>query len=111
VVQEGFDPARLDGADLVVCGNAVRSTNVEATAARERGLRTVSFPQALEDLFLVSRKPLVVAGTHGKTTSSSMLAWVLRQAGAKPGYLIGGGPAALRSHATPSTRPRRGVVV
>jgi UDP-N-acetylmuramate: L-alanyl-gamma-D-glutamyl-meso-diaminopimelate ligase len=104
-VQEGFDPARLDGADLVVCGNAVRSTNVEATAARERGLRTVSFPQALEELFLVSRKPLVVAGTHGKTTSSSMLAWVLRQAGAAPGYLIGGAPPDLGSNATLGTGP------
>jgi len=81
VVQAGFDPARLDGVDLVVCGNAVRSTNVEAAAARERGLRTASFPQALEELFLTTRKPLVVAGTHGKTTTSSMLAWVLRQNG------------------------------
>jgi UDP-N-acetylmuramate: L-alanyl-gamma-D-glutamyl-meso-diaminopimelate ligase len=104
-VQEGFDPARLDGADLVVCGNAVRSTNVEATAARERGLRTVSFPQALEELFLVSRKPLVVAGTHGKTTSTSMLAWVLRKNGKDPGWLIGGAPPDLGSNATLGTGP------
>jgi UDP-N-acetylmuramate: L-alanyl-gamma-D-glutamyl-meso-diaminopimelate ligase len=104
-VQEGFDPARLDGADLVVCGNAVRSTNVEAAAARERALRTVSFPQALEELFLATRKPLVVAGTHGKTTSSSMLAWVLRQTGADPGYLIGGAPRDLGSNATLGTGP------
>jgi UDP-N-acetylmuramate: L-alanyl-gamma-D-glutamyl-meso-diaminopimelate ligase len=99
-VQEGFDPARLDGVDLVVCGNAVRRTNAEATAARERGLRTTSFPQALEELFLVGRRPLVVAGTHGKTTSASMLAWVLRRAGADPGYLIGGAPRDLGSNAT-----------
>ena len=104
-VQEGFDPARLDGADLVVCGNAVRSTNVEAAAARERGCRTVSFPQALEELFLTTRKPLVVAGTHGKTTSSSMLAWVLRRTGADPGYLIGGAPRDLGSNATLGTGP------
>jgi UDP-N-acetylmuramate: L-alanyl-gamma-D-glutamyl-meso-diaminopimelate ligase len=102
-VREGFDPARLDGADLIVCGNAVRSTNVEAAAARERGLRTTSFPQALEELFLVSRRPLVVAGTHGKTTSSSMLAWVLRQTGKDPGYLIGGAPPDLGSNATVGT--------
>ena len=104
-VQEGFDPARLDGADLVVCGNAVRSTNVEATAARERDCRTVSFPQALEELFLETRRPLVVAGTHGKTTSSSMLAWVLRQTGRDPGYLIGGAPSDLGSNATLGTGP------
>ena len=99
-VQEGWDPARLDGADLVVCGNAVRATNAEAAAARERGVRTVSFPQALEELFLVARRPLVVAGTHGKTTSSSMLAWVLRAAGKDPGYLIGGAPRDLGANAT-----------
>jgi len=105
VVKEGFDPTRLVGVDLVVCGNAVRSTNVEAAAARERGLRTTSFPQALEELFLVSRKPLVVAGTHGKTTSSSMLAWVLRQNGKDPGYLIGGAPPDLGTNATLGSGP------
>jgi len=94
-VAEGYDPARLDGVDLVVCGNAVKSTNVEATAARERGLHMVSFPQALEEQFLVGRRPLVVAGTHGKTTSSSMLAYVLRQCGQDPSYLIGGAPPDL----------------
>jgi UDP-N-acetylmuramate: L-alanyl-gamma-D-glutamyl-meso-diaminopimelate ligase len=104
-VKEGFDAARLDGVDLVVCGNAVRSTNVEATAARERGLRTTSFPQALEELFLVARRPLVVAGTHGKTTSSSMLAWVLRQTGKDPGYLIGGAPPDLGTNATLGSGP------
>jgi UDP-N-acetylmuramate: L-alanyl-gamma-D-glutamyl-meso-diaminopimelate ligase len=104
-VREGWDPARLDGADLVICGNAVRSTNVEATAARERGLRTASFPQALEELFLVTRRPLVVAGTHGKTTSSSMLAWVLTRAGKDPGYLIGGAPRDLGTNARLGTGP------
>lgn len=91
----GYDPARLAGVDLVVCGNAVRSTNVEATAARERGLRMVSFPQALEELFLEARRPAVIAGTHGKTTSASMLAYVLERTGRAPGYLIGGAPQDL----------------
>jgi UDP-N-acetylmuramate: L-alanyl-gamma-D-glutamyl-meso-diaminopimelate ligase len=104
-VREGFDPARLDGVDLVVCGNAVRSTNVEAAAARERGLRTTSFPQALEELFLVDRRPLVVAGTHGKTTSTSMLAWVLKQNGRAPGWLIGGAPPDLGTNATLGAGP------
>jgi UDP-N-acetylmuramate: L-alanyl-gamma-D-glutamyl-meso-diaminopimelate ligase len=96
----GYDPARLDGVELVVCGNAVRRTNVEATAARERGLHMVSFPQALEELFLDARRPAVVAGTHGKTTSASMLAYVLERTGRAPGYLIGGAPRDLKSAAT-----------
>jgi UDP-N-acetylmuramate: L-alanyl-gamma-D-glutamyl-meso-diaminopimelate ligase len=104
-VREGYDPARLGGVDLVVCGNAVRSTNVEATAARERGLHMVSFPQALEEHFLIDRRPLVVAGTHGKTTSASMLAWVLRRCGKDPGYLIGGAPPDLGPSAALGSPP------
>jgi UDP-N-acetylmuramate: L-alanyl-gamma-D-glutamyl-meso-diaminopimelate ligase len=96
----GYDPARLDGVDLVVCGNAVKRTNVEATAARERGLRMLSFPQALDELFLGSRRTAVVAGTHGKTTSASMLAYVLERTGRRPGWLIGGAPRDLPSAAT-----------
>ena len=95
----GYDPARLDGADVVVCGNAVRRTNPEAVAARERNMRVVSFPQALEELFLAARRPAVVAGTHGKTTSASMLAYVLERTGRAPGYLIGGAPRDLKSAA------------
>ncbi|HEV7732993.1 MAG TPA: UDP-N-acetylmuramate--L-alanine ligase [Candidatus Binatia bacterium] len=98
-VNSGYDPARLVGADLVVCGNAVRSTNLEATAAREQGMRMTSFPQALEELFLEGRRPLVVAGTHGKTTSASMLAFVLARCGRDPGWLIGGAPRDLGSNA------------
>ena len=91
-VSRGWEPRRLDGVDLVVCGNAVTRDNPEARAARERGLRTVSFPQALEELFLGGRRPLVVAGTHGKTTSAAMLAFVLERCGRDPGWLIGGAP-------------------
>jgi len=98
-VQAGFEPARLAGVDLVVCGNAVRSTNPEAAAAHERGLRTMSFPQALEELFLPGRRPLVVAGTHGKTTSASMLAFALQRCGREPGWLIGGAPHDLGANA------------
>jgi UDP-N-acetylmuramate: L-alanyl-gamma-D-glutamyl-meso-diaminopimelate ligase len=94
-VLEGYDPARLDGVDLVVVGNAVLRTNVEAAAATARGLTLVSFPQAVARFFLSGRRPLVVAGTHGKTTSSAMLAWVLEHAGRAPGFLIGGAPRDL----------------
>ena len=91
----GWDPARLDGVDLVVCGNAVRRTNPEAEAAAARGLRTLSMPAAVAELFLPGRTPLVIAGTHGKTTSAAMLAWVLRQTGRDPGFLVGGVPLNL----------------
>ena len=98
-VASGWEPRRLDGVDLVICGNAVTRDNPEAAAARERGLPTMSFPQALEELFLEGRRPLVVAGTHGKTTSASMLAFVLERCGRDPGWLIGGAPRDLPSSA------------
>src|SRR5262245_5986786 len=98
-VASGWEPRRLDGVDLVVCGNAVTRDNSEARAAREGGLRTMSFPQALEELFLEGRRPLVVAGTHGKTTSASMLAFVLERCGRDPGWLIGGAPRDLPANA------------
>ena len=98
-VASGWEPRRLDGVDLVICGNAVTRDNSEAAAARERGLRTMSLPQALEELFLEGRRPLVVAGTHGKTTSASMLAFVLERCGRDPGWLIGGAPRDLPASA------------
>jgi UDP-N-acetylmuramate: L-alanyl-gamma-D-glutamyl-meso-diaminopimelate ligase len=98
-VSRGWEPRRLDGVDLVVCGNAVTRDNPEARAAREHDLRTMSFPQALEELFLGGRRPLVVAGTHGKTTSASMLAFVLERCGRDPGWLIGGTPHDLPASA------------
>jgi UDP-N-acetylmuramate: L-alanyl-gamma-D-glutamyl-meso-diaminopimelate ligase len=104
-VLPGWDPARLAGVDLVVCGNAVRRTNPEAEAAVAAGLRIVSMPAALEEMFLTGRSPLVVAGTHGKTTSAAMLAWVLARTGRDPGFLVGGVPRELgRSFALGSGR-------
>ncbi len=99
-VREGFDPSHIDAdVDLVVIGNAVSRTNVEAIAATERGLRLESFPSALETLFLPSRHPVVVAGTHGKTTTTSMTSWLLEACGQAPGFLIGGSPANFTSGA------------
>jgi UDP-N-acetylmuramate: L-alanyl-gamma-D-glutamyl-meso-diaminopimelate ligase len=90
-VHEGYDPAHLDPApDLVVVGNACTPTHPEATAARERGLVQASLPEALAHLFLSRRQPAVVAGTHGKTTTTGMLVHVLRSAGLDPGFLVGG---------------------
>ncbi len=77
-------------ADLIIIGNAVSKTNPEAEAAIESGIRYVSFPEALGEYFLQDNKSLVVVGTHGKTTTSSLLAWMLEGTGQKPGFLIGG---------------------
>ncbi|MEM6289366.1 MAG: Mur ligase family protein, partial [Bacteroidota bacterium] len=91
-VYEGYDPAHLDAAapDLVVVGNACTPTHPEAAAARERGLVQTSLPEALAHLFLAQRQPAVVAGTHGKTTTTGMLVHVLREAGLDPSFLVGG---------------------
>jgi len=78
--------------DLVVVGNVCRRDNVEARAAIDGGLRYDSFPGTLERLFLKDRPGFVVAGTHGKTTTTSLLAHLLFEAGADPGLLVGGLP-------------------
>ncbi|MEM7354900.1 MAG: Mur ligase family protein [Acidobacteriota bacterium] len=94
----GYDPAHLEAEprpDLVVVGNAVPRHNPEAEAVERLGLPRLSMPQAVARFFLQGRKPLVVAGTHGKTTTSSIAAWVYASAGADPGYLIGGMPRNL----------------
>ena len=78
--------------DLVVIGNAIRRDNVEAAAAEARGLARTSMSAALREQFLAGRRPLVVTGTHGKTTTSAMAAWILETAGLEPGFFIGGLP-------------------
>jgi len=88
---QGWDPAHLDPApDLVVVGNVCRKDNPEARAAIDRGLAYRSFPKALGELFLASRRSLVVAGTHGKTTTTALTAWLLHAAGLDPSFLVGG---------------------
>ena len=76
--------------DLVVVGNAVSRTNPEVETLLATTLPYVSFPQAVGEFFLADKRPLVVAGTHGKTTSTALLSWVLEQAGRSPGLLVGG---------------------
>ena len=87
---EGFRPEHIGDADLVVVGNAVRKENPEAMAVGDRGLPYCSFPQAVAGFFGVGKRTVVVAGTHGKTTTSSMMAWVLEHAGLDPSFMIGG---------------------
>ncbi len=77
---------------LVVIGNAVSRNNPEAQAVLNQGLPYISFPQALGRFLIRSRTSLVVAGTHGKTTTSALAAWVLTRAGLDPGFFIGGVP-------------------
>jgi UDP-N-acetylmuramate: L-alanyl-gamma-D-glutamyl-meso-diaminopimelate ligase len=90
-LMEGFCAQNLDWSpDLVVVGNAIRRTNEEATAMRDRDLAWSSFPETLGELFLADRHPVVVAGTHGKTTTCSLLAWCLVALGRDPGFLVGG---------------------
>ncbi|MBW2629807.1 MAG: UDP-N-acetylmuramate:L-alanyl-gamma-D-glutamyl-meso-diaminopimelate ligase [Deltaproteobacteria bacterium] len=90
---EGWRGSNLhSNPDLVVVGNVCRRDNPEAQEAMTRGLRTVSMPGALAEHVLSRRQPLVVAGTHGKTTTSTLLAYLLRQVGTDAGFFIGGIP-------------------
>jgi UDP-N-acetylmuramate: L-alanyl-gamma-D-glutamyl-meso-diaminopimelate ligase len=87
----GFDPIHLQPApDLVVIGNAMSRGNPSVEYVLDQGIPYTSGPQWLHDHVLQGKWVLAVAGTHGKTTTSSMLAWILEYAGMAPGYLIGG---------------------
>ena len=76
--------------DLVIVGNAVSKKNEEVQAVLDAGISYTSFPAALSHFFLEGRKSLVVTGTHGKTTTTSLLSWVLESAQRKPGFMVGG---------------------
>ena len=88
-----YDAANLDPQpDIVVIGNALSRGNPEVEVVLERDMNYISGPQWLAEHFLRGRHVLAAAGTHGKTTTSSMLAWILEHAGLEPGFLIGGIP-------------------
>jgi UDP-N-acetylmuramate: L-alanyl-gamma-D-glutamyl-meso-diaminopimelate ligase len=90
-LMNGYRPEHLAAKpQLVVIGNVIRADNPEAQAAIQGGLTYVSLPEAMEKLFLKKTCNLVVAGTHGKTTTSSLLAHVLTSVGKDPSYFIGG---------------------
>jgi UDP-N-acetylmuramate: L-alanyl-gamma-D-glutamyl-meso-diaminopimelate ligase len=91
-VNEGFDAARLLDADpdLVVIGNVVRKDNTEARAAIDGGLPYLSFSDALYKMAISGRHSVVVTGTHGKTTTTAMLATILMECGRDPGVLVAG---------------------
>ncbi len=91
-VLSGYTPENLDKTkpDLVIVGNAVSETNEEVLALQNLGLPRFSMPEAIEKLFLADHFPIVVAGTHGKTTTSALLAWLLERTGQSPSFLVGG---------------------
>ncbi len=91
-VMTPYSAANIDAArpDLVIIGNVIRRVNVEATAVRERGIPQMSFPSAFGSLVLAGKQSVVVAGTHGKTTTSALMAHVLVDAGTDPTFLVGG---------------------
>lgn len=90
---KGWRAANLDTSpDLVIVGNVCRRDNPEAQEATSRGLKLLSMPGALAEHVLARRKPMVVAGTHGKTTTSALLAHLLRQVGIDAGFFLGGIP-------------------
>ncbi len=95
-VREGYSESHLaDAPDLVVVGNAISRGNPEAEAVLERRLRFCSLPELLKAEFLAGKRCLVVTGTHGKTTTTSLLTWVFESAGRNPSFLIGGIPTNL----------------
>ncbi len=92
---EGFDPANISQdpkavPDLVIIGNAVTRENPEAVAVMERGLSYMSMPQAVNRFVARGKKIILVTGTHGKTTTSAIMAHLLETAGMSPSFMIGG---------------------
>ncbi len=96
VLSHGYRPENIPAdAELIVVGNAIRRGNPEVEAVLNRKLYYLSLPEVLKEFFLRGRHNLVVTGTHGKTTTTSLLAWILDCAGMEPGYMIGGIPKNL----------------
>jgi len=95
-LKEGYRAENIPAdADVVVIGNAMKRGNPEVEAVLSRKLLYLSLPEVLKNYFLRGRHNLVVTGTHGKTTTTALLTWIMEKAGRKPGYLIGGLPTNL----------------
>ncbi|MEA3435233.1 MAG: Mur ligase domain-containing protein, partial [Thermodesulfobacteriota bacterium] len=90
-VADGFNGENIThDTDLVVVGNAVSKDNIEVIETDKLGLYFCSMPQALNRFIAAGKKPIIITGTHGKTTASSILAWILYKADLDPTYMIGG---------------------
>src|SRR5215467_13638375 len=91
-VFKGYNAANIEKAkpELVVIGNALSRGNVEIEYVLDSGIRYASMAETVKEYFIRGKNSIVVAGTHGKTTTTAMLAWVLEVAGRKPSFLVGG---------------------
>jgi len=95
-LHSGYRPENIpDDADVIVIGNAMKRGNPEVEAVLNRKLYYLSLPEVLKQRFLRGRHNLVVSGTHGKTTTTALLAWILTTAKLNPSYMIGGIPKNL----------------
>jgi UDP-N-acetylmuramate: L-alanyl-gamma-D-glutamyl-meso-diaminopimelate ligase len=94
-ITKGFRPEDIPKADVIVVGNAMSRGNAAVEAVLNRKLYYLSLPETLKQFFLRGRHNLVVTGTHGKTTTTSLLTWIFESAGLAPSWLIGGIPANL----------------
>ncbi len=90
IFREGFKVENIKDADVIVIGNVCGPDNPEAEYARENNIPTLSLPEAISLFFIKNKKSLVVAGTHGKTTTTGLLSHVFQNAALKPGFMIGG---------------------
>src|ERR1700739_3545878 len=91
LIADGFRPENLPtDVDLIVVGNAISRGNPELEAVLDRNLLYRSLPETLKEFFLEGKQNVVVTGTHGKTTTTSLITWIFRTAGLEPGFLIGG---------------------
>ena len=108
VLNEGFRAENIpDDAEVVVVGNAMKRGNPEVEAVLNRKLYYLSLPEVLKNEFLRGRHNLVVTGTHGKTTTTALLTWILTSAGLEPGYMIGGIPRVFRQAVQVRSLPAR----
>ncbi len=92
-VFDGFDPAHLNPApDMVIVGNVISRGNVEIEEILDRHIPYMSLPETLRDFLIRGKRSIVVTGTHGKTTTTSLLAWIFQNADRNPNFMIGGIP-------------------
>ncbi len=98
-VLSGYSAENLSPApDLVIVGNVITRLNIEACELSRLNLPYLSFPQALKHFAFKDKRSVVISGTHGKTTTSSLAAWVLEKAGQDPGFMIGGIPGNFQTN-------------
>ncbi|HUJ10089.1 MAG TPA: Mur ligase domain-containing protein [Verrucomicrobiae bacterium] len=110
-ITSGFRESNLDhGPDLIVIGNAMKRGNPEVERALDQRLNVCSLPELVREFFIRGQHSIVVAGTHGKTTTTSLLAWIMESAGFSPGFLIGGIPNNFGYGGRPATQPGKGSV-